>query len=54
MSYGTKLPTHGFLSKKEVEEFTAKKIEELIRKGREGYLVEIVVEYPKELHENYN
>ena len=49
-----KLPTHGFLQKKRVEVFTPEKIDELVRKDREGCLLEVDVEYPKELHENHN
>ena len=47
------LPTHGFKWRKE-EEFTPEKIDELVKKDKRGYLLEIDVEYPKELHENYN
>ena len=31
-----------------------KKIDELVKKGMKGYLLEVNVEYPKELHENHN
>ena len=31
-----------------------KKIDILVKKDRKGYLLEVDVEYPKELHENYN
>ena len=46
-----KLPTHGFLWK-EAEEFTPEKINGLSKKGRRGYLLDVDVEDPKELHEN--
>ena len=47
------LPTHGFLSR-EAEDFTPEKIDELVKKDKKGYLLEIDVEYLKELHENHN
>ena len=47
------LPTHGFLWKKE-KDFTHEKVDELVKKGKRGYLLEVDVEYPKELHENHN
>ena len=30
------------------------KIDKLVKKDKRGYLFEVDVEYPKELHENYN
>ena len=47
------LPTHGFLWK-EAEDFTPEKIDELVKKDERGYLLEVDVEYSKELHENHN
>ena len=47
------LLTHGFLWKKG-EYFTPEKIDKLVKKGMKGYLLEVNVEYPKELHENHN
>ena len=47
------LPTHGFLWK-DAEDFTPEKIDELVKKGKRGYLLEVDVKYPKELHENNN
>ena len=47
------LPAHGFLWKK-VEDFTPEKIDELVKKDMKGYLLEVDVEYPKELDENHN
>ena len=47
------LPSHRFLWKK-AEDFTPEKIDELIKKDKKGYLLEVDVEYPKELHENHN
>ena len=47
------LPTHRFLWKK-ADNFTPEKIDELVKKDKRGYLLEVDVEYPKELHENYN
>ena len=48
-----KLPTHGFLWK-EAEGFTPEKKDKLVKKDKQGYLLEVDVEYPKELHENHN
>ena len=47
------LPTHGFLWK-DAEDFTPEKIDELVKKSKRGYLLEVDVKYPKELHENHN
>ena len=47
------LPTHGFLWKK-AEDFTPEKIDELVKKDKRGYLLEVDVKYPKEPHENQN
>ena len=47
------LPTHGFLWKK-AEDFTPEKIDELVKKDKRRYPLEVDVKYPKELQENYN
>ena len=47
------LPGHGFKWKKG-EDFTLEKIDKLVKKDKRGYLLEVDVEYPKELHENHN
>ena len=47
------LPTHRFLWKK-AEDFTPEKIDELVKKDRRGYLLEVDMEYPKGLHESHN
>ena len=47
------LPTHRLLWKK-AEEFTPEKIDELVKKDKRGYLLQVDVEYPKELHVNHN
>ena len=47
------LPTYGFLWKK-AEDFTPETIDELAKKDMKGYLLQVDVEYPKELHENHN
>ena len=47
------LPTHRF-KWKESENFTPEKIDELVKKDKRGYLLEVDVKYPKELHENHN
>ena len=52
------LPTHGFLCKK--AGFTPEKMDELIKKdellkkNKRGYISEVDVEYPRELHESHN
>ena len=48
-----KIYQHRFLWK-EAGDFTPEKIDELVKKYRRGYLVEVDVEYLKELHENHN
>ena len=48
-----KLPRHGF-SWEEVEDFTPGKIDKLVKKDKKGYILEVDVEYPKELHKNHN
>ena len=47
------LPTHRFLWKK-AEDVTPEKIDELVKKDKRGYLLEVDVEYPKELPENHD
>ena len=47
------LPTHGFLWK-DAEDFTPEKIDELVKKDKREYLLEVNVDYPKELHQNHN
>ena len=47
------LPTHGFLWK-DTEDFTPEKIDELVKKDKRGYLLEVDVKYPKELHKDRN
>ena len=47
------LPGHGF-KWKNGEDFTLEKIDKLAKKDKTGYLLEVDVEYPKELHENHN
>ena len=48
------LPTHGFKWVKNVEEFTAKRITKLAKKNKHGYLLDVDVDYPEELHEKHN
>ena len=38
----------------EGEDFTTEKIDELVKKDKRIYLLEVDVEYPKELHKNHN
>ena len=40
------LPTGGFKWEKNLERFTTKKIANLVKNGRKGYLLEVDVEYP--------
>ena len=47
------LPTHGFKLKKGVD-YTPEKIDKLVKKDKRGYILEVDVEYLKELHENHN
>ena len=47
------LPTHGFTCE-DGEDFTPEKIDELVKKDKRGYLLEVDVTYPKGLHENHN
>ena len=47
------LPTHGF-KWENGEDFTPEKIDELVKKDKRGYLLDVDVKYPKELHENHN
>ena len=47
------LTTHSFLWKK-AEDFTHEKIDELVKIEKRSYLLEVDVEYLKELHENHN
>ena len=47
------LPTHRF-KWKNGEDFTPEKVDKLLKKDKRGYLLLVDVEYPKQLHENYN
>ena len=47
------LPTHRFRWKNG-EDFTPEKIDELVKKDKRGYLLEVDVKYPKELHKDHN
>ena len=47
-----KLPTHRF-SWGKAEDFTPEKIDNLVKKDKKGYIVDVNVEYPKELHKNH-
>ena len=47
------LQTHRFLWKK-AEDFTSEKTDELVKKDKREYLLEVDVEYPRELHKNHN
>ena len=46
------LPTHGLLWKK--EDFTRENIDEIVKKDKRRYLLEVDGKYPKELHKNHN
>ena len=47
-----KLPTHGF-SWEKAEDFTPKKIDKLVKKDKKGCILEVDVEYHKELYKNH-
>ena len=47
------LLTHGFLWK-DAEVSTPEKVDEPVQKDKTGYLLEVNVKYPKELHKNHN
>ena len=49
-----KLPTHGFRWINKVGELTPEKIAKLVKKDEKGYILEVDVEYPKELHGSHN
>ena len=47
-----KLPRHGFSWEK--VDITPEKIDKLLKKDKKAYILEVDVEYPKELHKNHN
>ena len=47
------LPTHGFKWENGAG-FTPEKTDGIVKKDKRGYLLEVNVKYPKELHENHN
>ena len=49
-----KLPTHGFRWISKVEDFTPDRIAKLVKKDKRGYILEVDVDYPKELHKKHN
>ena len=49
-----KLPTGKFKWMGDLEQFTAEKIAELVKKDKRGYILEVDVDYPKELHKLHN
>ena len=53
MGNGSK-STNTWILWKDAEDFTPEKIDELVKKDKRGYLLEVDVKYPKELHENHN
>ena len=46
------LLTHGF-KWKNGEDFTTEKVDKLVKKDKRGYILEVDVEYPKELRKNH-
>ena len=44
-------PTGEFKWANDVSKFTSEKIDELAKDGSKGYLLEVDVKYPKELHD---
>ena len=49
-----KLPTHGFKWINNVDKFIPKNIDKLVKKDKNGYLLEVDVDYPTELHKEHN
>ena len=49
-----KLPTGGFKWVNEVTKFTSEKIDRLAKHDSRGYLLDVDVKYPKELHDLRN
>ena len=48
------LPTGGFKWVNDVSKFTPEEISKLAKRGSKGYLLEVDVRYPKELHDLHN
>ena len=48
------LPTHGFKWITQTERVTPSFIKRLVQKNKHGYLLEVDVDYPKELHDLHN
>ena len=48
------LPTHGFKWITDVKDFTTENIGKLVKKNKHGYLLEVNVDYPQELHDKHN
>ena len=40
--------------RREKEDFTPERIDELVKKDERGYLLGVNVEYPRGIHENHN
>ena len=49
-----KLPNGGFNWVEDVSKFTMKEIDRLVKEDQKGYLLEVDVNYPKELHDAHN
>ena len=49
-----KLPTGGFKWVGDVRKFTSEKTDELVKRDSKGYLLEVDVKHPKELHDLHN
>ena len=49
-----KLPTGGFNWVEDVDRFTMQEIDRLVKEDMKGYLLEVDVKYPKELHDAHN
>ncbi|XP_057296198.1 uncharacterized protein LOC130625149 [Hydractinia symbiolongicarpus] len=48
------LPTHGFKWVSNVKVIDEKKIDKLVSDNKHGYILEVDVDYPKELHDKHN
>ena len=49
-----KLPSHGFTWEKRVDDFSLKKVDKLVKKDTNGYVLEVDTGYSKNLHKKHN
>ena len=48
-----KIPTYGF-ALENVDRFTTEKIDKSVKNDKKGYILEVNVRYPKQLHKKHN